>query len=477
MRPLVIISKLNGRAAFSASYLFGAAFAAFSIYWVAQVTPPGTFGAVILLGFYYAVVLWLFNRIYTRYHLLGKILFPFLWVGMEYFRTVTELAFPWSDLGYSQAYYLYLMQIVSVISVHGLSLLIAAVNILVWQIFDDRLRVDKRITSALLPVSLIIGLTSYGWAIVPPYPTEGEIKVAVLQGSVAIDDKWAPDNLMYTVDIYSNIIDSIQEPGIDLYVWPETVLPCYLTRERDCSEVMIELVRRTQSYHLVGALSAKRVNGELRHFNSCYQIDPDGVVSGPQEKVKLVPFSEQVPYQNYLSFLRPQNILKWLSFIKTYNVQWWSDFYPGDSSLVFTTNQTAYGVLICFESTFPEYSRELIQKGARFLVGITNDTWFGASVGIHQHARIFITRMIENRCWGVRSANSGLSFIVDDYGRVRSQLDAYVVGHLTGSIEENKETTIFTKIGDVAGKFSFLILLSSLTIFMVAWIFKTLFGR
>lgn len=476
IRPIGIIASLNGRAAFTSSYLFGFTFTACSIYWVAMVTPPGTVGAVLLVGLYYAIALWAFNRLYHWNRLLGKIALPFLWVGMEHYRTLTEFAFPWSDLGYTQSYYLYLIQIVSVISVHGLSLLIVAVNISLWQLFDKTMSPEKRLTSVLIPVALIAGLTAYGWAIIPPYLTEGEIKVAVLQGSITIEEKWAAGEKLQTFDVYQKIIDEIKAPDIDLYVWPETVLPCYLTRDRECEKAMRQLVRKTNSYHLVGTLSARRVNGELRHFNSCYQINPDGRIGPLQEKVKLVPFSEQVPYQNYLSFLRPQRIQEWLSFIKTYDVQWWSDFYPGDSTIIFETDKTSYGALICFESTFPEYSRMLINNGAKFLVGITNDTWFGESVGIYQHARIFVIRAIENRCWGVRSANSGLSFVVDDYGRLRDQLGPYVKGAIVVNISETDGRSVFSRVGDLAGKFSFLILTLTLGILVLSWSVRKLFG-
>ena len=72
-----------------------------------------------------------------------------------------------------------------------------------------------------------------------------------------------------------------EERDIDLFVWPETVLPCYLTRDRECETTMNRLAQKTASYHLVGALSARRVNGEMRHFNSCYQINPNGTVYFP----------------------------------------------------------------------------------------------------------------------------------------------------------------------------------------------------
>jgi len=102
-------------------------------------------------------------------------------------------------------------------------------------------------------------------------------------------------------------------------------------------------------------------------------------MSRSYHKIKLVPFSEHVPYQDYLPFLSREFLESYLSIIKTQQVEWWSDFYPGDSIVLIETDSAKYAVLICFESAFPEYVRESLLKGAEFLVNITNDTWFGRS--------------------------------------------------------------------------------------------------
>ncbi len=185
-----------------------------------------------------------------------------------------------------------------------------------------------------------------------------------------------------------------------------------------------------------------------------------------------MPYSEHVPYQDYFPLLQKDFVEKYLTFIKTYNVQWWSDFYPGDSIKLFELPDYSYAVLICFESTFPEFSREAILKGANFLVGITNDTWFGSSVGIEMHARIFLTRAIENRSWGVRVANSGHTYVVDGYGRIRDRLELFEVAALQSKVNLLYEKTIFTKYGDIIGYISWLITLILLCMFILQWIIR-----
>ncbi|UCD63795.1 MAG: hypothetical protein JSW34_13830, partial [Candidatus Zixiibacteriota bacterium] len=102
VRPLMIISSLKGRAALRAAYFFGFFFNLFSLYWVAMLTLTGMISAVVIVALYYAIVLVLFGRIYHFRPVLGLAALPFLWVAMEYLRTLSQLAFPWSDLGYSQ---------------------------------------------------------------------------------------------------------------------------------------------------------------------------------------------------------------------------------------------------------------------------------------------------------------------------------------------------------------------------------------
>ncbi len=475
-RPLMIISSLKGREAFGTAYFFSFFFNLFSLYWVAIVTVPGMPTAVFIISFYYAAVLMIFNRVYHIKPLWGFVLLPFLWVGMEYFRTLSQFAFPWSDLGYSQSYYLYILQIVSLVSVHGLSLLILIVNILVWQIFRKSLSVERRLTSFFISVAVVVLLIAYGWVVMPKYPLPGNLNVTLLQGSVPINVKWAENNALHSFELYDSLAQSASDSAL-LYVWPETAAPCYLSHDRGCQRYIGDIARRSGARHLVGALGAGPVNGEQRYFNSCFQVGPSGLIEKRYDKVKLVPFSEQVPYQDNLPFLKKNFLRKYLSFIETYDVQWWSDFMPGDSSVLFDAGDYHYGVLICFESAFPEYMREFVRKGADFVVGITNDTWFGRSVGIHMHARIFLTRAVENRCWGVRVANSGLTYIVDGYGRIRQELDIYEVAALKGKIRPLAGYSFFTRHGDLAGYASLLIMLSTIGILLAAWLLQKILSR
>ncbi|PWB75319.1 apolipoprotein N-acyltransferase [candidate division GN15 bacterium] len=476
-RPLMIISRLRGRDCFNAGYFFGFFFTLFTIYWVALVTPPGMIAAVTIVAFYYAFILLAFSKLYRMRPLLGAVAVPFLWVGLEYFRTLSEFAFPWSGLGYTQAYFLYILQIVSVISVHGLSLLIVTVNVLVWQALRSDVRPERRLTAVYFSVGIVGALVAYGWVEMPVYPKPGKYEVAVLQGSVPIDIKWELENEGYSIKLYDSLAQTVKDSSVKLYIWPESGAPCYMDRPYSCREMTAAAVRRTAGYHLIGALGTGMKDGEERYYNSCYEFDPTGRVVGRYDKVKLVPFSEHVPYESIFPFLKTDVLTKYLTFIRTFNVQWWSDFAVGDSLHLFSLPDATYGVLICFESTFPSYVRQMVRDGAQFMVGITNDTWFGNSIGIYMHSRIFVTRAVENRCWAARAANSGLSYIVDPYGRIRESVPHDAVTAFVGKLDFLEQYSVFTKIGDIAGVFSYYVTVSLLCILLGLWIGQRLSAR
>ena len=479
VRPLMIITRLKGRPAFNAAYFFGFFFNLFSLYWVAMVTPPGIFAAVVIVAFYYTAVLMVFKRLYDIRPVFGAVALPFLWTGIEYFRTLSQFAFPWADLGYTQAYYLYILQIVSLTSVHGLTFLIVAVNVLLWQIFRRGVSPERKLTAFLSSAAVVALLAAYGWIVIPKYPEPGTLDIALMQGSVPLEEKWKQGNEAYSYNLYDSLASSAADSQTVLYIWPETSAPSYLTHEYAARLRVGRIARKTGAYHLVGALAAQVTREGQKHYNACYQFNPQGHLEERYDKVKLVPFSEQVPYQEELPFLKRDVLTKYLTFIDKYHVQWWSDFYPGDSMVLFDIPEAKYGVLICYEATFPEYAREMILKGANFIVGITNDTWFGNSVGIYMHSRMFLTRAVENRCWMARAANSGISYIVDDYGRIRNSLGYNEVAVIKDKIKllQNGPESFFTRHGDIIGQASFLMLACLSVILLVIWLTQKIFLR
>jgi apolipoprotein N-acyltransferase len=105
-------------------------------------------------------------------------------------------------------------------------------------------------------------------------------------------------------------------------------------------------------------------------------------------------------------------------------------------------------VLICFESIFPEEGRNLCRSGARYFVNITNDQWFGDSAAPYQHWEMNVLRCIENRMGMARAANTGISGVLDPYGRVVLRTGTFVPAAVVGKVELRQGTTFYTRYGE-----------------------------
>lgn len=471
-RPLAIIFNLKGKSAFTAAYFFAFMSNLFQLYWVAVVTPPGMVAAIVVLSLYPAVVLLAANRLYRIKKILGLIGIPILWVGMEYFRSLSQFAFPWTDLGYSQGYYLTIIQIVSVTGVYGLSLALMIMNVCTWQLFSSDNRLETRVSSAIGFIGILVAVFLYGWVVFPPLEEPGTFKVALLQGNVSLKEKWGRDTRDNNFRLYDSLATEAADDSVDLIIWPETAAPAYPRVEMKYQFLLREAVLKTKVPHLIGGLDVEYVDRSERSYNSAFQFSPDGRIEQYYHKIKLVPFSEHTPYQDYFPYLTRDFLGKYLSAIRTRKVQWWSDFYPGDSITIFHVGEVDYAVAICFEVAFPEFTREALHAGADFIVTITNDTWFGRSPGPYQHMRLAVFRAVENRVWLARCANSGISAVIDPYGRETAYGGLYERKVLIGAVKPKDEFSTFTSVGPIVGTFCWLLTLAVLSILSVWWIWK-----
>ncbi len=470
VRPLEILTNLKGKAVFKAAYFYSLMSNIFLLYWVAIVTPPGAVAAVFILALYPATVLSAFVKIYKWKRNLGLISLPILWVGMEYFRSLSQFAFPWTDLAYSQGYYLTFIQIVSVIGSYGLSFLLVIINICLWQAKSRTNMLERRVSYGIAAIIVPVIIFLYGWVVFPPMPVPADIKVSLLQGNVPLEVKWSNATRDENFVLYDSLAQVASHDSSDLMIWPETAAPCYPRLEPKYREWIGRTAQKSRAYQLVGALEVETKNDREKSYNSAYQFSPDGTMGARYDKIYLVPFSEHVPYQDYMPFLTREFLAHYITLIKTNEIEWWSDFYPGDSAVIFQTDQAKYAVLICFESAFPNYVRECLLKGAEFMVNITNDTWFGRSPGPFQHMRIAVFRAVENRVWIARCANSGISALIDPYGRETARAGLYERKVVSGKVAPLDEYSVFTRIGPVVGSYSLLITAIILFILILIWL-------
>jgi apolipoprotein N-acyltransferase len=218
-----------------------------------------------------------------------------------------------------------------------------------------------------------------------------------------------------------------------MVVWPETAVPYHIRYSRDLED-LVELARTRRSALLFGFPDYVMTDGDIRFYNSAMLISAGGEIAGEYRKIHLVPFGEMIPFEDRIEVLRRIELGQ-------------ADFSPGRDHTVFDLDGTAFAVAICFESIYPSLVGEFVEEGARVLVNITNDEWFGPSIGPSQHAQMALMRAVEFRVGLARCANTGISLFADPYGRITSRTELFRRRILQDRVVPGSGSTPYRVIG------------------------------
>jgi apolipoprotein N-acyltransferase len=187
---------------------------------------------------------------------------------------------------------------------------------------------------------------------------------------------------------------------------------------------------------LFGSPSYEEEGGRASFANSAFLLKPDGVLAGRYDKMHLVPYGEYVPLRRFFPFIGKI-------------VQGVGEFRPGKGFYPISYHGRRFGVLICYEGIFPEAARDYKNRQAHLLVNITNDAWFGKTSAPYQHLSMTVFRAIETRLYLVRSANTGISAVIDPTGRIVSRTGLFERTVLKGEVKFIDAKTFYEAYGDV----------------------------
>ncbi|MBV5317463.1 MAG: apolipoprotein N-acyltransferase [Desulfobulbaceae bacterium] len=373
---------------------------------------------------------------------------PVLWVGLEYLRGFFLSGFPWMDLGYGLFGQPRLMQVADLGGHHLLTFCLVLCNSLVAGLIDRQRRVVRRdfrrdrpllvLAGVLLVAVLGYSLVRYQ-AVAGQLPSAPQARVAVVQGNIDQAIKWSPATKEATVAKYLQLTGTVlQEPKPDLVVWPETALPFYPQRDVLVDRI-VDFTTTSNSWLLTGAPlfnSIHQAGGseQVQFFNGALLIGPSGKIGGKHAKQHLVPFGEYVPLRRYLPFLEPLVVSI-------------GDFTAGTSVEPLELGSMRLGMLICYESIFPDIARGAVVRGANLLVNLTNDAWYGRSSAPDQSLAMAVLRAVETKRTLIRAANTGISGFVDPLGRVTSQTEIFTEAALVSSVAMLDQATVFSRYG------------------------------
>jgi apolipoprotein N-acyltransferase len=363
---------------------------------------------------------------------------PAAWVATEYLRGLLFGGFPWVPLGNSQVTVLAVAQVASVFGVYGLSALVALVNASVAFALLSSGR--SRLTAVVATALLLVGIATWGsWRVADgTLNREGTpIRVGLIQGNVAQEDKMSPTpqtNRRIFTTYLAMTRDAVRR-GAEYVIWPESSIPFTFGHDAAGDAALRDLAREVSVPILFGSEQIV-ANPELRMYNAAFLLGPDGETQAVYRKVHLVPFGEFFPLQEWLTFAAPL-------------VRRFLPFTPGDGVVILPIGGHPTSTAICYEVVFPSLMRDAVLQGSQLLTTVTNDGWYGTSSAPYQHFEMAAMRAIEQGRYMARAANTGISGVVDPYGRV---VQASAIFEQVGLVVEARlltGRTIYSQIGDV----------------------------
>ena len=395
----------------------------------------------ILLSVFTAVPYAAASVVARRSKTYAVILFPFVLAGMEWVRSIDQFAFPWFALGNTQTGFPYMIQFADILGVYGVSWWIAAVNaaavLIVWR---PRMAARWVLLGMLFAVPVMYGAATYERS----YGSgDNPLKVAVIQGNVSIEDKWAAGMTEWNARLYQSISMEAMAYEPDLIIWPETAVPEYVMEVSFYRRLMQSFVDTHGVPVLTGIPAIDLDTG--RTWNAAGLFLPGEREVQRYFKIHLVPFGEAIPYDN---------VIPSLGRIDFGQANW----TEGEEYTVFKApGLPAFNAAICFESIFPDLMRRFADRGSEMIVVITNDAWFGRSASPAQHQMIAVMRAIEFRRPVVRAANTGISCFIDASGRITGETALLERAYRVETVQPSNVRTVYARFGYLFGAAAFLV--------------------
>jgi apolipoprotein N-acyltransferase len=446
-----------------AGFWFGVLGYGANLYWIAVALLLYT--KLALLG-YIGSLIWLapvigatlaglfFARKVTGWPL--AILLPIVWVASELaLNYLSDLSFPWLPLGLSVAHVPVLAQVADLSGVRGVSFWIAAVNGFVadaWLYRSNRKAATVRIASALVVIAAVFAYGEWRIATIKLSPIA---RITIIQPDIPEEAKLTTDApTTHVAKLVAMTRAEVARSSPDLVVWPEAALDRFLWQFPSWADSLRSAVAQHPTPMVVGFMDSSNPRVQpFAYYNAALLTDPRGNISPqpPYRKHYLVPIVERVPFVN------PD----WFA-----GVDYFGGFGRGESEQPFSVQFGTVGVLICYESIFPQLTRSYARQGTSVLLNITNDAWFQHSNAPYQHFAHLSLRAIETRLPVVRAANTGISGWIDPLGRVRAETPIFVPRAETYNVEVASVRTLYTSLGDWLGSLCLVITIGFL---VAAW--------
>ncbi len=419
---VVAIRSSNRLNAFFNGYIFGIGHFFAGLYWIGNsfaVEPSlpdwAGFIMVAVLAAYLAVFIgvvtcgikYFHHKHDLKKHLVSIVLtFVVLWSVGEWLRGILFTGFPWNLSGYIFGFSDIMLQSTAVWGIYGLTIIVLTLTFIPFLTLEKRYQISAPVIGAFIVLFLYL----YGANRIPEQLEYNEdVNLRIVQANIKQKDKWPIDNWGKNLITYMDMSEAEQSSGPVHIIWPETAI-IYSLSEENLRRQLISKILPPEGGTVFTGFPRRQYDPEGRKvYNSLIAIDENGEIEGIYDKSHLVPFGEYIP-----SFIR--TIILSLGLDKIFTGGQGFSHGPGPSTLNID-GLPPVGVLICYEVIFPGQVVN-VKERPDWLLNITNDAWYGDSTGPHQHLLQTRVRSIEEGIPIIRSAGTGISAVIDSYGRV-----------------------------------------------------------
>lgn len=436
------------KSAFFTAFLFGIGYFTTGLWWIGNallvegnefwwVWPVSVIGLPTLLSFFTGLFAAIAKVFYKDVRLSSWIGFSALITLSEWVRGTIMTGFPWNLYGYAWNKDLALMQSVSLFGAYTLTLitvLIATLPAVLWLLRPDKRRM---MTAAIASTCIALMLYGFGsWRLNQGVQLNEDIVVRVVQANIHQTLKWDPSQTIPNFEKHLALSSKEKIPQKLFILWPETAIPPVLLDNdiaRDKIETMLSAQSAQGAYLLSGALVHRNDEKGERYYNAMLAFDKHAAVRASYAKTHLVPFGEFIPFQQWIP-IKP--------------VVRFQGFERGDGPTTYAIDDMpSFSPLVCYEIIFPGRTVDTHNRPA-FLAAVTNDGWYGDSAGPRQHFFQVTVRAIEEGLPAIRSANTGISGVVDSYGRVLAKSELFQETSIDHALPSALPPTLYAQTGN-----------------------------
>ena len=440
-------ARLLGRLkpAFAAGWQFGFGYFLAGLWWVgsamlyegdtyAWALPFVVLGLPFLLAFFYGFAAALARLLWSEG--LGRVFaLAFAFGVAEWLREFLFTGFPWNPVGFAAMPAPMLKQSAGLVGTIGMNTLAVLVFSLPAALSGPR----GRKLASMLALLLIGAHVAYGaYATSRPAPADmSGVSVRVVQPSIDLSRKWDAAN---RDQVFKKLMDLSARPPAQgaarpqLIVWPETSMPFLLSERPDALSAIGALLEDDQQL-LAGVVRQEGADAGALYYNSIVAINSNGEIVDAVDKIHLVPFGEYLPFSDLFAALGVNQIvggpMNYVAGARRHAIA-----APGGLAAI---------PYICYEIIFPALMPSPAPAKS-FIVTITNDAWFGVTPGPYQHLRQAQVRAVETGLAVVRSANTGMSAVIDARGRIVDALALNAVGTIDAVVTApNAERSVYLR--------------------------------